>query len=474
MVRQSLDLRMGQHLTLTPALQQSIRLLQLSTMDLQAEITRALDENPMLEAESVPEEGAQVVPVVQQIEAAPAPKPQAERIAGMRHNRDDEESERPETAASISLREHLTEQLHTTRVTDRDAALVALLIDDLNDDGFLESSLDDILQMLDPSLGVDLEELQTALRLLQSFDPSGIGARSLAECLSLQLANADLEQLPALANQVTLQTARQVCANHLDVLASGNLAKLQELLGCDEGTLRQAHACILRLNPRPGSPWARPAADYAIPDVLVHKTKSGWKASLNEAAMPKLNINSLYAQALGSARTGEHAALHGQLQEARWLIKNISQRFETILRVSDAIIEHQQAFFDKGWGALRPLTLRDIAQELGLHESTISRATTQKFMLTPMGTIELKRFFGTGLSSTSGESTSATAVQTRIRDLIQAEDPNKPLSDSQLATQLETEGVTVARRTVAKYRELLRIPTASLRKSQARARLTTP
>ena len=471
MVRQSLDLRFGQHLTLTPALQQSIRLLQLSTMDLQAEISRALDENPMLEGSSDSEEGPEVEAVVQQIAPAPAQRPQTEPIAGMRHNRDDEEAERPELAANQSLREHLVEQLRTTRVSDRDARLVELLIDDLNDDGFLESSLETIFELLDPSLDIEFDEIKAALTLLQSFEPSGIAARDLAECLWLQLRHPDYAVLPALSNPEILDIARRICRDHLSVLASGNLGKLQELLTCGTDVLQQAHACILRLNPRPGSPWAKPAADFAIPDVMAVKTGEGWQAQLNESAMPKLNINSLYAQALGNPRSGEHSALHGQLQEARWLIRNIQQRFETILRVSAAIILYQQDFFDKGWGALKPLTLRDIAGELGLHESTISRATTQKFMLTPFGTIELKRFFGTSLQSTDGQSTSSTAVQTRIRDLIQKEDPKKPLSDSQLASMLENEGVTIARRTVAKYRELLRIPTASVRKSQARARL---
>jgi RNA polymerase sigma-54 factor len=347
---------------------------------------------------------------------------------------------------------------------------VSLLIDDLNDDGFLESSLESICEMLEPELEVDTSELQAALRLLQSFDPSGIGARNLSECLCLQLAQPDFECLPNLREPTVLNTARTICANHLDVLATGNLGKLQDLLGCNPETLQLAHASILRLNPRPGSLWARPAADFAIPDVIVRKTAQGYRPSLNEAALPKLNINALYAQALGSPRSGQNSALHGQLQEARFLIRNINQRFETILRVSAFIVHHQQAFFELGWGALKPLTLREVAAELGLHESTISRATNQKFMLTPLGTIELKRFFGTGLSASNGEATSSIAVQTRIKDLIQNEDYNKPLSDGQLATLLDKEGIQVARRTVAKYRELLRIPAASLRKSQAQAR----
>jgi len=470
MVRPSLDLRLGQHLTLTPALQQSIRLLQLSSLDLQSEIERALDENPMLEADNVNSDGADITPVVQTIDAQATPAQQSERYSGSRLSRDDDQQERPESTSLPTLREHLLAQLGTTRASERDTALVGLLIDDLNEDGFLESTLQSIHDMLDPELAVEVEELSAALSLLQSFDPPGIGARDLGECLNLQLKQPDLACIPALDNPQIQTIAQQICIEHLEVLAAGNLLKLQDTLGCDASTLQQAHACILRLNPRPGSAWARPAAEYAIPDVIVRKTPQGYKPFLNEAALPKLNVNAIYAQALGSARSGEHSALHGQLQEARWLIRNVNQRYETILRVSDFIVSHQQAFFEGGWGCLRPLTLREVAAELGMHESTISRATNQKFMLTPLGTVELKRFFGAGLSAGNGETTSTMAVQTRIRDLIQGEDLGKPLSDGQLATMLEKEGIQVARRTVAKYRELMRIPSASLRKSHAQAR----
>ncbi len=470
MVRQSLDIRLGQHLALTPALQQSIRLLQLSSLDLQAEIERALDENPMLEATSADEAPPEVYPVVQVVAANPAPSPQSERYSNTQLGRDDDRTERPEASAAPSLREHLLAQLGTTRVSDRDAALVELLIEDLNDDGFLESSLAAICDMLDPQLGVDVSELQTSLRLLQSFDPRGIAARDLSECLCLQLAQPDLAHLTALGDPAVLNCTRLICAQHLDVLASGNLAKLQELLGCSDRTLQLAHSTILRLNPRPGSPWAKPAADYAIPDVIVRKTPHGFKPSLNESALPKLNINALYAQVIGSPRSGAHGELHGQLQQARFLIRNINQRFDTILRVSEFIVAHQQPFFESGWGALRPLTLREVADGLGLHESTISRATNQKFMLTPLGTIELKRFFGTVIAGSDGQVTSSIAVQTRIKDLIQGENYENPLSDGQLTTMLGKEGIHVARRTVAKYRELMRIPAASLRKSQAQAR----
>ncbi len=460
---------MGQHLALTPALQQSIRLLQLSTLDLESEIARALDENPMLELPESSEDPSQASDVpVQQVESADEPQQLFDRLSsGSRHDRDDEQFERPESAAHTTLREHLMQQLGTTHVSARDAALVALLIDDINDDGLMESTLEEVLAMLAPDLDVEIEELSAALCLLQSFDPPGVGARSLSECLSLQLRNPDLTVLSALADQDVLALAREVCQNHLGVFATGNLAKLREQLGCSLEQLQLACVTIRKLNPRPGGHWSRPAADYAVPDVIAHRTRSGWKMRLNESIMPKLRVNELYAQALGSARSSEHTALHGQLQEARWLIRNVAQRFDTILRVSQAIADHQQAFFEQGWGAVRPLTLREISGELGLHESTVSRATTQKFMLTPFGTVELKRFFGAGLETDGGEATSSTAVQIKIRDYIQNEDRAKPLSDAQLAKLLDEQGINIARRTIAKYREQMRIPTASLRKSQA-------
>ena len=498
MSRNFLELRHGQHLALTPALQQSIRLLQLSTLDLEAELASALAENPLLEqegdglqesaasiqgtaagdavngteqqthAESA-QDGAQESADPGHDEAFGAERERMEFSSESRGSRDDENIERPESARMSNLREYLLEQLGTTRLSRRDAAIVELLIEELNDDGFLASSLDEIASWMDPELDLEVADFRTALKMLQSFDPPGVGARDLGECLDLQLQFADVERFPEIRDAKVLQAARNLCQQHLALLATGNMTRLREAMQCDAEILRRAHALVLRLNPRPGSGWNKPAADFAVPDVIVRKTRQGWTASLNESVVPRLRVNAMYAQALGSARSGEHAALHGQLQEARWMIRNVAQRFDTILRVSQAIVAHQQSFFTQGFRAVRPLTLKDIAAELGMHESTISRATTQKFMLTPFGTLELKRFFSTGLATEGKESTSATAVQTRIQSLIQAEDRKKPLSDSQLVTLLDQDGITIARRTVAKYRELLRIPTAPLRKSQAGA-----
>jgi RNA polymerase sigma-54 factor len=493
MSRNFLELRLGQSLTLTPALQQSIKLLQLSALDLEAEIARALAENPLLEQEG---EGLQTPaaaaiahpgdgPVYEgdakeqaQAEAdfasderyddsRPSERDRVEFSSEPRASRDDDFPDRPEAARESNLREHLLGQLGTTRLTPKDAALVELLIEELNEDGFLASPLDEIASWMKPELGIEAEDFNAPLRMLQSFDPPGVGARSLAECLSLQVQCAEPDKFPELSDARILALARALCQQHLAVLATGNMMKLRELLSCEPDELRCVHAVILRLNPRPGSAWNKPAADFAVPDVIVRKTRKGWVASLNESIMPKLRVNALYAEALGSSRGGANSALHGQLQEARWMIRNVAQRFETILRVSEVIVHHQQSFFSKGWAAVRPLTLKDVAGELGMHESTVSRATTQKFMVTPFGTVELKRFFSTGLATEGAEATSSTAVQTRIRVLISQEDRNRPLSDSQLAKLLDQDGITIARRTVAKYRELLRIPTAPLRKSQA-------
>jgi RNA polymerase sigma-54 factor len=493
MSRNFLELRLGQSLTLTPALQQSIKLLQLSALDLEAEIARALAENPLLEQEGeglhTPAAAAIAHPgdgpvyegdAKEQAQAEadfasderyddsrPSERDRIEFSSEPRASRDDDFPDRPEPARESNLREHLLSQLGTTRLTPKDAALVELLIEELNEDGFLASPLDDIASWMKPELGIEAEDFNAPLRMLQSFDPPGVGARSLAECLALQVQFAEPDKFPELSDVRILALARTLCEQHLAVLATGNMMKLRELLGCEPEELRCVHAVILRLNPRPGSAWNKPAADFAVPDVIVRKTRKGWAASLNESIMPKLRVNVLYAEALGSSRGGANSALHGQLQEARWMIRNVAQRFETILRVSEVIVHHQQSFFSKGWAAVRPLTLKDVAGELGMHESTVSRATTQKFMVTPFGTVELKRFFSTGLATEGAEATSSTAVQTRIRALISQEDRNRPLSDSQLAKLLDQDGITIARRTVAKYRELLRIPTAPLRKSQA-------
>ncbi|WP_175128068.1 RNA polymerase factor sigma-54 [Achromobacter piechaudii] len=475
MTRPILELRPGQHLTLTPQLQQSIRLLQLSTLDLEAEISQVLADNPLLEREDdTPAAEAQAESERESSVEDDAPAVErdspVEEMPGSGGVYSDDDSGLPEAARPDTLREHLLGQLMLTRAAPRDAALAALLIDELDENGYLGSPLEEILSWLPAEMEPDLDELRAALSLLQSFDPPGIGARDMADCLVLQLRHPDLTRLPEAADPAVLTCAREICASHLPMLATGNAARLCAAVGCDEATFRTAHSLILRLEPRPGRAWTVPAADYAVPDVIVRKTRRGWQVTLNSAAVPRLQINGLYAQMLGNQKESAHAGLQTQLQQAKWMIRNVEQRFDTILRVAQAIVERQTAFFSQGPSAMRPLILKDIAGELGLHESTISRATTQKYMLTPFGTLELKRFFGAGVSTDGGDATSATAVQTFIRQMVAEENRAKPLSDSQIMQKLADQGIVIARRTVAKYREALRIAPATLRKAQASAR----
>jgi len=471
MTRPGLELRTSQHLALTPQLQQSIKLLQLSTLDLQMEISQALAENPMLEL--LDERGETTTDVSPERETSTAEdvsrdaEPLNEVMPGSGGVHPDDRPDTQDSAFDATLREHLLSQLGLTRATSRDAILVSLLIDELDENGYLASPLEEILSWMPAEAEIELDELRAALTLLQSFDPPGIGAQDMAECLVLQLRNPDITLLPEASNPTVLECARTLSRHHLSLLATGNVTKLRDALGCDETTARAAHALIRKLNPRPGRAWTVPAADYAVPDVIVRKSRQGWVVSLNQAAVPKLSVNTLYAELLGNQRESGQTGLHTQLQQARWMIRNVEQRFDTILRVSQAIVAHQTAFFSEGPAAMRPLILRDIAGELGLHESTISRATTQKYMLTPFGTLELKHFFGTGVATEGGDVTSATAVQEAIRKLVSEENRSKPLSDNQITLRLADQGIVIARRTVAKYREALRIAPANLRKVHA-------
>ncbi len=457
--RQTLELRNHQQLALTPQLQQSIRLLQLSAQELEHEIAQAILDNPLLEQQ----EEYDIDQPEAKLEEPDSPRDEWPVLPLPSRGADPyADSERPDTAQPETLGQHLLRQLRLTRAGPRDLALITLLIEELDENGYLPSTLDDIAQCLPPELEVDVHELEAALRLLQSFDPVGVGARSLAECLLLQMALAPIAQR---CDPPVLQCARQLAERHLDLLASGNLTRLREALGCTQGVLRQAHVLLLSLEPRPGRAWAGSQADYVNPDVLVHKAGRRWLARLNPAVLPKLRVHPQYESWLGEAP--QRGLLHEQLQQAHGLIKNVHQRFETILRVAQAIVDRQQAFFEQGAHAMRPLLLRDIAQALEMHESTVSRATRQKFVATPCGVLELKYFFGVALDTDDGLATSATAVRSLIAKLVSGESSEKPLSDSQIATSLGEQGVTIARRTVAKYREAAGIESASLRRARA-------
>jgi RNA polymerase sigma-54 factor len=500
-MKPSLQVRLSQHLALTPQLQQSIRLLQLSTLELHQEVEQMLEQNPFLEAEE------EHVPT---FEAAPQAPATAERnndheagegfeggddAPGVDNadfgttaredwengtERDDFDGIRETPSASTgasgdddfepqergeptpSLQDHLRAQLVGMRLSLEDAAALHVLIESLDEDGYLADALEDIADRLagdDPEARDELlERLQCALKWLQSMEPLGVGARDLPECLSLQL-----RAKPRCEAQMI---AIIICKQHLDLLARRDVKKLMAATGADEELLKAAQMLIVSCEPKPGRPFTKAESNIVVPDVIVQKSGRGWKVVLNPDVMPKLRINDLYAQAIRGARgSGGAGALGARLQEARWFMKNIQQRFDTIQRVSQAIVERQKNFFTHGEIAMKPLVLREIADELGLHESTISRVTTAKYMATPYGTFELKYFFGSSLNTEAGGNASSTAVRALIKQLVGAEDTNKPLSDSQLSHMLEEQGIQVARRTVAKYREALKIAPANLRKA---------
>ena len=507
-MKPSLQVRLSQHLALTPQLQQSIRLLQLSTLELHQEVEQMLEQNPFLEAEedtapvfepmaerSTPAERAGERETETAGEAATGTADEAPGVDSTEFGateRDDWENgterddfdgirETPSASgasgadnedfdpqdrnpAGPTLQEHLRAQMPGMRLSEEDAAALHVLIESLDDDGYLADPLEEIAAQL---AGEDeaareelLERLQCALKWLQSMEPAGVGARNLAECLILQLRLQERSEAQAVAIIV--------CRQHLDLLARRDLKKLMAATGADEALLKEAQALIASLEPKPARPFSRAEANIIVPDVVVQKSGRNWKVVLNPDVMPKLRINDLYAQAIRQTRGSGGAngsGLSSRLQEARWFMKNIQQRLDTIQRVSQAIVERQKSFFTHGEIAMKPLVLREIADELGLHESTISRVTTAKYMATPFGTFELKYFFGSSLNTEAGGNASSTAVRALIKQLVSSEDPAKPLSDSQLSQMLEEQGIQVARRTVAKYREALKIAPANLRKA---------
>ena len=465
-MKPSLQFRLSQHLTLTPQLQQSIRLLQLSTVELNQEIDRLLMENPALEREDVEDSGeAPPAPVAAgsssstASEAAPAPDTDwASDLASNWRTNDsgDEEGEKTFTPPDApTLRDHLHAQLSVTKLSPRDRAFVEVLIDALDEDGYLTQPLEEILALLPAEAEADPEDLSIALAHLQHFDPAGVGARSPSECLALQLRNH-----PECAER---KLALEIVNKHLELLAARDNSRLKTLTGADDERLRAAQAVIRALNPRPGAAFAKLEARYVTPDVIVKKVRNAWRATLNPDAMPRLRINRLYAEIAAGARSA--GSLSTQLQEARWLIKNVQQRFETILRVSQAIVDRQRHFLEHGEVAMRPLVLREIAETLSLHESTISRVTTQKYMATPRGTFELKYFFGSHVATEAGGAASSTAIRALIKQLVAAEDAKAPLSDARISQILGEQGIVVARRTIAKYREALQIPAVNQRKA---------
>jgi RNA polymerase sigma-54 factor len=503
-MKQSLQLRLGQHLTMTPQLQQAIRLLQLSTLELQTEVQQALESNPLLE---MAEEGEG------EIEADVIDFPGGEKIEHL--NGDDDMasslglsseismgSAEDETAAGNlsgdipeelpvdtnwedvydsgglgatgaeadtrvfetqdspveSLRDHLAWQMDLTPFSETDRGIAAAIIDAIDDDGYLAAPLEEIQQGLQAGLEADLDEVSAVLHRIQNFDPPGVAARDLRECLMIQL-----QQLPA--DTPMLTEAKRLVGEHLPLLGNRDYAQLTRRLKLDERALQEVINLIQTLNPRPGSSVATSQAEYIIPDVIVRKRNGTWRVELNEEAVPRLRINRQYAGLIRRAdSSSDNTYLKGQLQEARWFLKSLQSRHETLLKVASCIVERQRGFLEHGEEAMKALVLHDVAEVVAMHESTISRVTTKKYMWTPRGIFELKYFFSSHVSTAAGGACSSTAIRALIKKLVAAENRRKPLSDSKIASILCDQGINVARRTVAKYREALAIPPSNERK----------
>jgi RNA polymerase sigma-54 factor len=449
----AIALRLRQHLTLTPQVQQALRLLQMSALEFQQEMEEALAANPFLEenpdAAPLPRDGAAVEDLVLPQESGGAPA-----------DREQEDwSALPESAPT--LQEHLRQQLMLSQMGERDRALAHMVIDSLDDDGYFKLGLEELAALVPPEHDVQTEELTAALRLVQSLDPAGVAARSLEECLTLQLKN-----LPE--GTAGREVALKIVHGNLPLLANREWARLQHAVGCDEAALHTARALIKTLDPKPGHRFGAPEARYVVPDVIVRKNRDRWVAVINPASLPRVRLNRAYAEAL-SSRSSSNQSLARQLQEARWLLRSIEQRFATIQRVADAIVARQRGFFEYGEVAMKPLTLKLIAGELGLHESTVCRVTNNKYMATPRGLFEFKHFFSRKLATESGGAASATAVRAVMKELIAAEDPRAPLSDAELARLLAQQGLRVARRTITKYRALMRMPSVDVRRADTKA-----
>ena len=476
-----MDLRARQQLALTPRLQQSVKLLQLSAMEFEQALQQAIGTNPFLEeddphSDSAPgldaeesdrsatpldastegsDDAVEMIPSAGEgLEERFDFDVQSERTGNGQDSEDSDWTEWAET--TTSLRDHLQQQLLTVRLNSRDLEMAGLIIEALDEDGYLRQTLEELAEVSTLIPQTEPEEFLTPLKLIQNMDPVGVGARDLSECLAIQLR----EQPPSPEREIALA----IVLHHLGALARREFARLQHAVGCNETALRSAHAKIRRLNPRPGAAFSKADARYVVPDVIVRRHRQQWVATINPAVLPTIRVNRRYAEIFRRARDASHAQLGQQLQEARWLVRNTEQRFATILRVAETIVARQKNFFDYGDVAMKPLGLRHIAIELDLHESTISRATGNKYMSTPRGMFEFRHFFSRELDTDTGGTCSATAIRALLREMITAEDHAAPLSDVRLADQLASQGIKVARRTVTKYRRLMQVPPVELRR----------
>ena len=444
---------------MTPQLQQAIRLLQLPVLDLTAQIQDALEENIMLEIEDlpdVPKTSAESTAEIETIKAEDSWRSNSmERIQDGGWNGEGKPITEFADQSGQTLREHLLWQLELEDFTPRQALIGEALIDAINDDGYLTAELEEIRDCIADEAGITLDEVEETLAKVQRLDPVGVGARSLAECIILQL-----NQLEPSTPGVEL--AIRMASEHLNLIASREYGEIRRALRTSEEDFDDALALVKGCNPKPGLAVSPAAAEYVVPDVFVRKVDGRWQVEISASGIPKLSVNQQYAKLLRG--NGDHAALRTQLQEARWLVRSLEIRNETLLKVATCIVSRQREFLEQGEEAMKPLVLRDVAEAIGMHESTISRVTTNKYMHTPRGVFEFKYFFSSHLSTVNGEEQSSTSVRAKIKKLVGAENPAKPLSDSKIAKMLGEEGISVARRTVAKYREAMKIPSSSERK----------
>ncbi len=470
MLKPSLQLKLGQQLTMTPQLQQAIRLLQLPALELQAHIRELLETNVMLEPMEETEATGTFESLVTAAEQQPKPKEPESTVevleggwdthgAGPAESSwsgdDDERQQDYADDSGQSLQEHLLWQLELASLAPRELAIARAIVDAVSDDGYLTESLDEIAQTLRPEIECSAEEVAQVLLRVQALDPPGVGARSVSECIELQLRQLD----PATPGYAT---ALEIARHHLELVAERELSLLKRELRATEEELACALALVRSCHPRPGATVSAGSAEYVVPDVFVRRTDHGWGVELNPATLPRVRLNQGYASLIG--RNASHATMRAQLQEARWLLKSLEIRHETLMKVARSIIERQTAFLEHGEEHMRPMILKDIAEAVAMHESTISRVTSGKYMHTPRGVFELRFFFSSHVEGADGSGTSSTAIRAKIRKLVKEEDPEAPLSDGRIAELLSGEGIPVARRTVAKYREAMGIVASNERR----------
>jgi RNA polymerase sigma-54 factor len=477
MMKPSLQLRIGQQLTMTPQLQQAIRLLQLPTIELQAQVQQALETNVLLESVDEADGTASFEELVDaeqnardDVDGEPDDAGTVVEIGEEWNEPTAGESEMPwthsgdvelelEDESGHTLRDHLAWQLELAHLPPEAVVIGRAVIDAINDDGYLTETTQAIADTVAGEIPANVAAVEAVLAIVQQFDPAGVGARSVAECIELQLAQLD----PATPG---LGTARLLAHRHLELVASQQFALLQRQMHCSSEELDLALALVRSCHPRPGAAMQAVRTEYVVPDVYVRRSPQGWVVELNPSALPRVRLNEGYAGLI--TRAPEHAVLRTQLQEARWLLRSLEIRNDTMVRVARTIVERQLAFLDSGEESMEPLILRDVAETVGMHESTISRVTTGKYMHTPRGVFEFRYFFSSQVPGDDGAGVSSTAIRAKIRKLIAQEPPLRPLSDQQIAEMLSGDGIQVARRTVAKYREALGIPPSSERRSNRR------